>query len=221
MDGRTIDLRDSQGNVFKAYVSQPGGGRGPGVVFGLDIHGLRPLYHGIADRFAGHGCLAVVPDYFWDVERGTDGSYRTTHRFPTCIEVIRSALAAARAMPACNGRIAVIGYCLGGNLALLGVSRLGADAAVSYYGTRIHTFLDDVHNIAKPLILHIAEHDHTYPDEQRDRILAAVRTNANISAHVYAAPHGFASSTYQADAAQLANARTFALLDTLKDEPGA
>ena len=43
-------------------------------MIGLDIHGPRPLYRDIADLFAGHGCLAVVPDYFWDVERGPDGT---------------------------------------------------------------------------------------------------------------------------------------------------
>ena len=67
MDAKTIDLRDSQGNAFKAYVSQPKGGRGPAVVLGLDIHGPRPVFRDIADLFADHGCLAVVPDYFWDV----------------------------------------------------------------------------------------------------------------------------------------------------------
>ncbi|MCC6472963.1 MAG: dienelactone hydrolase family protein [Burkholderiales bacterium] len=216
MAGRTIELRDAQGNAFNAYVSQPAGGRSPGVVFGVDIFGLRPLYHDIADQFASKGFLAVAPDYFWDVARGEDGSYRATHKFPTCIEVVRSSIAAVRAMPECNGRVAVNGYCVGGNLALIGVSRLGADAGVSYYGTRIHTFLEDLQLIARPLILHIAEHDHTYPDEQRDRILAAAQKNANVAAYVYAAPHGFASSSFQAEAAQLANQRTFELLDTLK-----
>jgi carboxymethylenebutenolidase len=216
MDGKTIEIMDSGGNAFKAYVSQPAGGRGPGLVIGLDIHGPRPVYRDIADLFASHGCLAVVPDYFWDVERGPDGSFRTTYKMETCVEVVRSTMAAVKAMPTCNGRIAVSGYCLGGNLGFIGVSRLGADAGISYYGTSLHTMLDEVPGIARPLLLHICEHDHTYPDEQRDRILAAAKTNAKIAAHVYAAPHGFASSTMKEDAAQLANARSFALLETLR-----
>jgi carboxymethylenebutenolidase len=217
MNGSTIELKDSQGNAFKTYVSQPAGGRGPGVVLGLDIHGPRPLFRELADLFAGHGCLAVVPDYFWDVERGADGSFRGSYSTETCLEVIRSTLSAVKAMPACNGRVAIIGYCMGGNFALMGVSQLGADAGVSYYGTRIHRMLDQVPGITRPLLLHMAEHDIAYPDEQRDRILAAVKPNASITAYLYAAPHGFASSSFQEDAAQAANARTFALLDTLKD----
>jgi carboxymethylenebutenolidase len=216
MNGKTIELRDSQGNPFKAYLSQPKGGRGPGVVIGLDIHGFRPLYHEIADLFAEQGYLTIVPDYFWDVKPGEGGSYRTTLSFPTCIEVTTCAMAALRMMPQCNGKIAVTGYCLGGNMAFLSVARFGADAGTSYYGTRIHTFLNEIDAIRKPLILHIVEHDPTYPDEERDKILAAVKRNPLISAHVYAAPHGFATSSYDPGAATLAHARTFELLDTLK-----
>jgi carboxymethylenebutenolidase len=214
--GKTIELKDSHGNPFRAYLSQPKGGRGPGVVMGLDIHGLRPLYHDIADLFAEQGYLTVVPDYFWDVKPGEGGSYRTTLKFPTCIEVVKTSMAALKGMPECNGRLAVTGFCLGGNLAYLGVSRFGADAATSYYGTRIHTFLDEVDAIKKPLILHIAEHDTTYPDEERDKILAAVKKNPQITAHVYKAPHGFASSSYTPDVAKLAHERSFALFNSLK-----
>ena len=216
MNGSTIKLTDASGNAFNTYVSQPAGGRGPGVVLGLDIHGPRPLYRDMADMFAARGCLTAVPDYFWDVERGADGSFRTTYKVETCVEVMRSTLAAVRSMPGCNGKVAVSGYCMGGNFALMAVSRMGADAGISYYGTRLHTLLEDVPGIARPLLLHMAEHDVVYPDEQRDRILAAVRPNPNIAAHLYAAPHGFASSSWQEDAAQLANARTFALLETLR-----
>ena len=216
MNGKTIELKDSQGNAYRTYLSMPKGGRGPGIVLGLDIHGLRPLYQEIADLFAEQGNLVAVPDYFWDVQRGEGGSYRTTLKFPTLLEVTKSTMAALRNMPECNGKIATTGFCAGGNTAFLGVARFGADAGVSYYGTRLHTFLDEVDAIKQPLILHIAEHDHTYPDEQRERILAAVKTNANIAAHVYKAPHGFASSTYTPDAAKLAHERTFALFNTLK-----
>ena len=54
---------------------------------------------------------------------------------------ILAATAVAKDMPECNGRIGVTGFCIGGNTAFLGVARYGADAAVSYYGTRIRTFL--------------------------------------------------------------------------------
>jgi carboxymethylenebutenolidase len=132
------------------------------------------------------------------------------------IEVTKSTMTNLKSMPDCNGKIAVTGFCVGGNTAFLGVARLGADAATSYYGTRLHTFLDEVGNVKRPIILHIAEHDHTYPDEERDKIVAAVKKNPLITAHIYKAPHGFASSSIDVDAQALAHKRTFELFDSLK-----
>lgn len=216
MDGKLIELKDATGNAYRTYLSLPKGGRGPGVVVGLDIHGLRPLYHEIADEFAAQGYLVAVPDYFWDVQKGEGDSYRTTMKFPTMVEVTRATMAHLKSMPHCNGKIATTGFCAGGNTAYVGVSRLGADAAASYYGTRLHTLLDEVPNIKKPIILHIAEHDHTYPDEERDKILAAVKKNPLITAHVYKAPHGFATSSPDEATKRIAHKRTFELFDTLK-----
>jgi carboxymethylenebutenolidase len=216
MNGKLIELKDRNGNAYQTYLSHPKGGRGPGVVIGLDIHGMRPLYHEIADLFAEQGYLVAVPDYFWDVERGEGNSFRTTMKFPTLINVTKDTMEHLKTMPDCNGKIGVTGFCVGGNTAYIGVSRLGADAATSYYGTRIHTLLDEVDAIQKPLILHIAEHDRTYTEEERDQILAAVKKNPKITAHVYKAPHGFASSSIDKDAQALSHKRTFDLFDTLK-----
>jgi carboxymethylenebutenolidase len=216
MNGKIVDFNDSNGNTYQTYLSYPKGGRGPGVVIGLDIHGMRRLYEEIADLFAGQGYLAAVPDYFWDVELGEDDTYRTTLKFQTLIDVTKSTMANLQSMPDSNGKIAVTGFCVGGNTAYLGVARLGADAAASYYGTRLHTFLNEVDNIKQPILLHIAEHDHTYPDEERDNILAAIKRNPYITAYVYKAPHGFASSTIDKDAEALAHKRTFELFDMLK-----
>ena len=216
MNGEIVELKDGSGNRYRTYLSQPAGGTGPGVVIGLDIFGLRPLYHEIADLFAGQGYLAAVPDYFWDVEMGEAKSYRGKYKFPTMVEVTHATLQQLRPMGACNGKVAATGFCVGGNTAFVAAAHGEADAAASYYGTRLHTLLDEVANIQCPVLLHIAEHDETYPDEERDRILAAIKTNPLITPHIYAAPHGFASSHVVADAQALAHARTFALFDTLK-----
>jgi carboxymethylenebutenolidase len=216
MNGEIVAMNDLNGNTYQSYLSVPAQGRGPGVVIGVDIHGMRPLFFEIADLFAEQGYLAAVPDCFWDAKRGDDGSYRTTMKFSTLLDVTRSTMAHLRAHPACNGKVAVTGFCAGGNTAFLGVARFGADAAASYYGTRLHTFLDEIGNITAPTVLHIAEHDHTYPDEERDNILKAARKNPHVKAYVYDAPHGFASSTIDKEAQSLAHRRTFDLFATLK-----
>jgi carboxymethylenebutenolidase len=216
VNGEIVSMNDLNGGTYQSYLSLPKQGRGPGVVIGVDIHGMRPLFFEIADLFAEQGYLAAVPDCFWDAKRGDDGCYRTTMKFSTLIDVTKSTMATLKSNPACNGKVAVTGFCVGGNTAYLGVARFGADAAASYYGTRLHTYLDEIGNIRAPTLLHIAEHDHTYPDEERDNILNAARKNPHVKAYVYDAPHGFASSTIDKEARSLAHGRTFDLFATLK-----
>lgn len=225
MNGSTIELVDGAGNAFDAYLSEPPEGSGPGIVVGLDIYGLRPTYQKMADMFAERGYIVLVPDIFWDVEPVADvntlgrevSNYRTTLNMQTCIEATRTAMKALADVPFCTGGIGVIGFCLGGNLAYLGATRLGAEAAASYYGTRIHTFLDEVDQAGCPTLLHMAEHDSTYGDEDRDRILDAVRDSELIQTHVYEAPHGFANfdspDVYDPAATVAAHERTFELFD--------
>ena len=55
---------------------------------------------------------------------------------------VQAAVTRLRA-PECNGRVGVMGFCLGGTMAYLSAARTDANAAVSYYGTRIYNFLDN------------------------------------------------------------------------------
>ena len=217
MNGETIKLNDSNGNPFDAYVSKPKGGRGPAVIIGPDVHGLRPLYHEIADSFTDRGYLSIVTDYYWDATRGADHTYLDSFKMTTGIEVTKCAMEAARAMPECNGKVLTTGYCMGGNTALVSVMRLGADASASYYGTLMHDYLDEFKNITQPILLHMPEHDWTYTEEQRDLIIAEAKKNPAITVHVYPEPHGFATGRRKpGGAGDLSDARTFALFDTFK-----
>lgn len=216
MSGEVIELKTGTGGTFRCYISRPKTAKAPGVVIGLDIFGFRPLINEIADYFASRGFLAAVPDYFWDATPNESGTYRGMYKFPTMVETTGATIAAVRAMTGCNGRVAAMGFCVGGNTAFLGAAKQGADAAASYYGTRLHTLLDEVDGIKVPTVLHIAEHDETYPDVERDNILAAVKRNPNIAAYIYAAPHGFAHSHVDEVSRALAHQRTFEIFDKLK-----
>jgi carboxymethylenebutenolidase len=217
LDGKIIKLSDSEGNPFDAYVSKPKGGRGPAVVVGLDVHGLRPLYQDMADAWAERGYLVIVPDYYWDATRGADHTYLDSFKMSTGIEVTKSAMEAGRIMPECNGKVLTTGYCMGGNTALLSVMRLGADASASYYGTLMHDYLDEFKSIKQPILLHMPEHDWTYTEAQRDKIIAEARKNSAITVHIYPEPHGFATGRRKPNGAgDLSDTRTFELFDKFR-----
>lgn len=216
MSGEIVELKTGGGGAYRCYIARPKAAKAPGVVIGLDIFGFRPLLHEIADYFAERGYLAAVPDYFWDVKPNESGTYRGMYKFPTMVETTGATLVAVRGMTGCNGKVAATGFCVGGNTAFIAAAKQGADAAASYYGTRIHTLLDEVDAIKVPTVLHIAEHDETYPDEERDKILATVKRNPNIAAYIYAVPHGFAHSHVDEASRALAHERTFRIFDKLK-----
>src|SRR5690606_41828815 len=65
-----------------------------------------------------------------------------------------------------------VGFCLGGLLAYLTATRTDADASVSYYGVGIENFTAEGANLARPLLMHIAEEDQFVSKEAQAKIKA-------------------------------------------------
>ena len=226
--GEMIEFEGPGGETIPAYLALSGPGSGPGVVIGQDIFGMGESQRVIADMFAANGFNAMVPDIFYDLEQATragpDGVERTSYlgqfNTDTCFGYFCSAMDFLRAREESNGKVATIGFCYGGNLAYLSVARHDADAAASYYGTQLQNYLDEAGAIKKPLMLHISEHDRTYSEEDRDRILAKFEGAEMVTTHVYAQRHGFAhrlvAEPDDGDGKEIAHGRTFALFEGMK-----
>ncbi|MDN7559456.1 MULTISPECIES: dienelactone hydrolase family protein [Burkholderia cepacia complex] len=205
MNGRHIEIPAPDGGAFRAYLSTPDGGTGPGIVLCHEIFGANATMRDVADYYAEEGYTVLVPDLFWrrapGIELGDTAAdferamalYREYDENKG-VEDIGAALAELRERPECTGEAGVLGYCLGGKLAYLAACRLpGVAAAVSYYGVGIEYALDEAAQLHGRLVLQIAELDRFCPPDAQQRIAAALAGRDGVEVYVYpGVDHAFA-----------------------------
>ncbi len=219
-----IKISSLQGQTFDAYVATPQGGHGPGMIVIQEIFGVNAGMRQICDEYAAKGYIAVCPDLFWRQRPGVQLTDKTPEEWDQAFALYKgfdveagvrdliATLAAVRNMHGCSGKVGSVGFCLGGKLAFLMATRSDVDASVGYYGVELDKYLDEVHDIRMPLMLHIAALDTYTPEPMREKLLKSFARNPAITAYVYEnADHAFARPNgqhYNAEAATLAQTRT-------------
>jgi carboxymethylenebutenolidase len=192
-----------------------------------EIYGVNRFLRGVADWYAAHGFVALVPDLFWRIQPGIeltdkgDDWKRAIELYQQideakAVEDAAATLEFLRKHPACSGRAGALGFCMGGNLAYLLSVRYRPDCAVGYYGVSIEKSLDEAKHLNNPLLLHIGGQDKFCPPEAQAQIHAALDANPLVAIHDYPdMDHAFARSGgehYDAAAAELANLRSLEFL---------
>lgn len=125
------------GGTLPGYLARPtGDGPWPGVVVLHEIFGLTDDIKKQADRFAANGYLALAPDlYAWgNTARCLTATLRTLFRGQgRALDDVQGCRRFLTDRDDCTGAVGVIGFCMGGGLALL-VSPEGFDVAAPNYG---------------------------------------------------------------------------------------
>jgi carboxymethylenebutenolidase len=210
---------------FEAYLARPDDGRVPGVLVLHDMFGLHDVIRAVADRFAGLGYAALVPNLFWRSENPAAMAYdQHALAWPRLNAVdldvvsadMRTAVRWLRAQDFSSGKVAAVGFCGGGRWAYLAAARCGVDAVASLYGLGVSQHLDEVSKVKCPLQLHYGLKDLHVPRTEVDLVAAGVRGCDNIEVFLYPeAGHSFANPvrpTYDVAATRLANERIDAML---------
>jgi carboxymethylenebutenolidase len=224
-----IDITADDGGHFKAYLATPPAGRGPGILLIQEIFGVNAHVRAVAEQYAMDGYTVLAPDVFWRQQSGVELGYDEADfgramglmqaaDFPQVVADLAVVLKVLRGRPECNGRAAVMGYCMGGRLSYHVAAATDVDAAVCYYGGGIPTVLDQASLIRAPILFHFAEKDGFIPMEGVEQVRRTFGGRDNARVEVYAGvDHGFncwARGSYDQTAAALAHGRTLVFLAT-------
>jgi carboxymethylenebutenolidase len=163
--------------------------------------GLVPHIKAVADRFAAAGYVAIAPDLF-EGEQTTSpdeaGRLLMALNIEKTAKTLQSTIDYMLSLPAVTGgRLGVVGFCMGGQLALLTATldeRIGA--AVDFYG--IHPNVKpDFTRLTAPVLGIFAENDGFVPADAVAALEAEIQeAGGSIEKHVYAdADHAFFNDT--------------------------
>jgi carboxymethylenebutenolidase len=200
----------------------------PAVVVLHEVFGVNADIRKTCDELADKGFIAVAPDLFWRQEPGVDLSVTSEPDWQHGLRLnkaydrdagardVKDTANAVAKLPGCTGRVAVLGYCLGGLLTFLTAVRYGVNAGVAYHGGDTEKYLGEVDGLDAPLLMHLAEEDEFISKAAQAEIKAALASKPNATVFSYAGQnHVFTrhnGAHYNAAAAALANGRTHEFL---------
>lgn len=162
MSGQMVEFA-SNGSTARGYLAQPASGSGPGVIVLQEWWGLVDHIKAVADRFAAEGYVALAPDLYHGKSAGRPdeaGRLMMALDIERAVRDVRGAvsylLERGGARP---GNVAIIGFCMGGQLALATAcadARIGAVA--DFYGVHPQAKLD-LAKLQAPVLGIFAEND--------------------------------------------------------------
>ena len=161
----------SNGSTAQGYLAIPESQTGLGVMVIQEWWGLVPQIKNLCDRFAAEGFVALAPDLFHgDIaqhdEMDKAGTLMSTLPMDRAARDMTGAIDYLRGLPNVqNSHIGVVGYCMGGMLALLIGAQAGkkVGAVVPYYGAPLGDNAPDWSGLTASVRGHFAEKDDFFP----------------------------------------------------------
>jgi len=214
--GEMVRLTAADGHKLDCWMEPARGSRKGGLVILQEIFGVTDQLKGVAAHYAAQGLDVAIPALFDRKERGAVIPFSEGPRGRDIMlasdltETMTDTDAAVQALAARGGKVAVMGFCWGGGLALRAAQVLDIAGAVAFYGTRLPQYLD--RPLKAPLLCHFGSQDDHVPPEMIDEAKAYL---PEMEVHLYEAGHAFANDarpSYVPEAAALAHRRSEAFL---------
>jgi carboxymethylenebutenolidase len=213
---------------LSAYQALPEAGHGATVILLQEIFGVNAAMRAAADDLAANGFVVLAPDLFWrsgprielgygDADMKSAVAYWQQFDLEAGISDVEATIAAARQLPCCTGGIGLLGFCLGGQLAVKASARMPVDAVVSFYGVQLGKSLDEIASLRCAAQFHFGDADPHVPVETRNAIGRLAEDNEQLVMFVYpGAGHAFFNAFrpigFDASAHEASQARAVAML---------
>ena len=213
-----VSVTSADDFTFDAFVTYADGESKGGLVILHEIFGVTDQLKSVARFYAEDGFDVIAPSLydrvspqtiipFDDVDAG-----RALMNKLNIGNVLIDIDAARDHIDQGNGA-SVLGFSLGGGLAMKAATTLSLKSAVSYYGAKLPTFLDDPPKC--PMQFHFGDADAMNAPEAIDNLQNAI---PGVETHIYTAGHSFANdalnASYVSDAALPALERSVAFPNT-------
>jgi len=150
--------------VVDGFLSRPGsGGERPAIVL---VHGYRGVDDGqraVTRRFAQEGFVCLSPDLFHGKTYQTledCALKKTSLDIPRAVNNIVDSVPYLRKLPwVGNKKVAVLGFCMGGGLALYALAESKAFGAGVIYYQSLFPDPEDLKNVTAPMLCHYGTED--------------------------------------------------------------
>jgi carboxymethylenebutenolidase len=223
--GQSIEFERPDGQTCPGYLASPAGAEGaPGVVVVEEWWGVTPQIKQVADDLAARGYRALVPDLYRGRTAAVgDEANHLMQGLDFGDAATQDVRGAVRELKKQGAKVAVLGFCMGGAIAVLaGMHVPETDAVVAFYGFPPPE-AGDPGTIRVPVLAHAGRQDEFWKPDAVKAFEEKLRAgNVPYELHWYDAGHGFTNPMpvgqaglghYDEAASNQAWERTYAFLD--------
>lgn len=215
---QTVTTNTPSGRSVSAALAVPDRKPAAAVMLIHEWWGLNDQIKSVASEIAKQGYLGLAIDLYGGKSAGNpeDADKLMKAVVPAeASETMSTWVDWLRQHPDCNGKVASIGWCFGGGMALQAALDRPLDATVIYYGN-VARSADELKSLKGPVLGQFANEDQWISPAMVDGFEAAMKQAGKVlEVHRYDANHAFANPTgdhYDAADARAAWDRTVAFL---------
>ena len=195
--GTSVSFRRPDGETCNGYLAEPTNPGAAGVVVLQEWWGLNDQIKGMADKLATEGFRVLVPDlYHGKVTLEDAEAAHLMGELDFSAAVSQDIRGAVEHLQADGRKVGVIGFCMGGALAVLSAAYVPeVDAVVSWYGIP-PLEAADFSKVQTPIQLHVALRDTFFTPPMAQAMEAKLTEgSAAVESYRYDAVHAFGNET--------------------------